>query len=124
MAAGLRTLVIGHDHVAGLGHFGRALEALGFDLHPVTVVPESRFTSPDVSYTYPAHADWDAIIRTGAPWPRSQTQSWWPREVEFLRTSHELVLQPRPSPRRPAVDVSLPTAWPTARGRRPVRRRP
>lgn len=89
MTPRLRTLVIGHDYVAGLGYFGQALDVLGFDLCPVTVVPRSRFTSPNVSFTYPAPADWDAIITTGAPWPRSQTESWWPREVEFLRKSHE-----------------------------------
>ena len=89
MAPRLRTLVIGHDHVAGLGYFGQALDALGFDLHPVTVVPECRFTSPNVSYDYPPPADWDAVITVGAPWPRSQTESWWPSEVEFLRKAHE-----------------------------------
>lgn len=84
-----RLLVIGHDHVAGLGYIGDELKERGFALDQITVVPEERFAQPNVDFTYPDPRSWDGIVSTGAPWPREQTNRWWPREVEFLRTAFD-----------------------------------
>lgn len=87
MGSPRRLLIVGHDHVAGLGYLGDELQRRGFALEPLTVVPEERFTRPDVDFTYPDPRGWDGIISTGAPWPRNQTTRWWPREIEFLRAA-------------------------------------
>ncbi|MFC5065646.1 type 1 glutamine amidotransferase [Actinomycetospora atypica] len=74
----MRTLVIGHDHVAGLGHL---------DLGPVTwftVVGEDRFDDPDVAVSFPDPAAYDLVVTLGAPWPRERIAGWAADEVRFL----------------------------------------
>ena len=84
-----QVLVIGHDHVAGLGHLGRELRRRGLRLTPVTVVPEHRFGRPDVSFPTISASDWAGIITLGAPWPRDRISSWSSQEVELLREAHD-----------------------------------
>ena len=85
----VEVLVIGHDHVAGLGHLGLELRSRGVRLSPVTVVPESRFSEPEVSFPTLVASDWAGIITLGAPWPRERITSWSGREVDFLRDAHD-----------------------------------
>ena len=82
-----RLLVIGHDHVAGLGHLGGALWGRGLALEQITVVPEAAAGRPDVDFRYPGLGGWDGVVTLGAPWPRERIARWWPREVEFLRAA-------------------------------------
>ncbi len=70
--------MIGHDHVAGLGHL---------DLGPVTwfpVVGQDRFDDPDVEVTFPDPAAWDLVVTLGAPWPRRSIAGWAAAETAFL----------------------------------------
>ena len=70
--------MIGHDHVAGLGHL---------DLGPVTwfpVVGQDRFDDPDVEVTFPDPAAWDLVVTLGAPWPRRSIEGWAAAETAFL----------------------------------------
>lgn len=85
-----RTLAIGHDHVASLGWVGDALEEFGHHVTMIHVVPESRFDHPNVDFEFPDPSDWDAIVTTGAPWPRELIAAWLPREISFLRRAHDL----------------------------------
>lgn len=85
MTPGKRVLVVGHDHVAGLGHVGEGLEQRGWTLEWFTVVPQERFTEPDVEVRFPDPRTWDLVITLGAPWPRRDISTWWPAEVDFLR---------------------------------------
>lgn len=84
-----RFLVIGHDHVAGLGYLGERLQQLQVSLEQVTVVPKERALRPNVDFHYPDLRGWDGVITLGAPWPRDETAQWWPREVSFLRNAFE-----------------------------------
>jgi GMP synthase-like glutamine amidotransferase len=84
----VRALVIGHDHIGDPGLVGQALEAAGWSLHPVTVVPADRFHAPDVDARFPDPAGWDLVVTLGAPWPRSAISTWAPREVELLARAH------------------------------------
>lgn len=84
-----RALVVGHDHVAGLGHLGGGLERRGWVLDWFTVVPAERFSRPDVEARFPDPRRWDLIITLGAPWARHDIATWWPAEVGFLREALE-----------------------------------
>ncbi|MEJ2866548.1 hypothetical protein WCD74_02140 [Actinomycetospora sp. OC33-EN08] len=84
-----QALVIGHDHVAAIEHLGTDLERRGFSVSGFTVVPEDRFTRPDVVVTYPDPLAWDLVVTVGAPWPRHAIDGWARREVEFLARRHE-----------------------------------
>lgn len=87
---GMRALVIGHDHIGDPGWIGSALEAAGWSLEPMTVVPEHRFGTPDVDARFPDPAGWDLVVTLGAPWPRTAITTWAPREVELLARAHRL----------------------------------
>ncbi|WP_433801624.1 type 1 glutamine amidotransferase [Actinomycetospora sp. CA-084318] len=70
-----RTLVVGHDAVAGLGCL---------DLGAVT-----WFTAlPDDDVTFPDPTPYDRVVVLGAPWPRS-AMPWIERERAFLTTAHD-----------------------------------
>lgn len=80
----MRALVIGHDHVAGIEHVGDELIWRGYELTWWHLVPEARFTEPDIAVDFPAPADWDLVVTLGAPWPRDRIANWAGEEVEFL----------------------------------------
>ncbi|WP_018333204.1 type 1 glutamine amidotransferase [Actinomycetospora chiangmaiensis] len=70
-----RTLVVGHDAVAGLGCL---------DLGEV-----EWFTAlPDVDVVFPDPTPYDRVVVLGAPWPRS-AMGWLDRERRFLTTAHD-----------------------------------
>lgn len=81
---GMRALVIGHDHVAGIEHLGDELAGRGFELSWWQVVPEHRFADPDVAVEFPDVTGWDLVVTLGAPWPRELIAGWAEREVAFL----------------------------------------
>ncbi|MEQ3553644.1 type 1 glutamine amidotransferase [Pseudonocardia nematodicida] len=84
-----RALVIGHDHVAGLGLLESVLRSSGIDLTWLTVVPADRVDSPDVDVAFPEPRAWDLVITLGAPWPRDRIRGWAAAETGFLRRAHD-----------------------------------
>lgn len=83
-------LVIGHDHLAGLGILEPALTSRDVALDWFRVVSAERFTTPDVDVDFPdPHHRWDMIITLGAGWPRGQIQHWAAKEIKFLRQAHQ-----------------------------------
>lgn len=84
-----RALVIGHDHVAGLGHLEAILYEAGYLLTWLTVVPAAKFSTPGIALTYPEASQWDLIVTLGAPWPAEQITTWTSTEVDFLRSAHD-----------------------------------
>ncbi|WP_224393085.1 gamma-glutamyl-gamma-aminobutyrate hydrolase family protein [Pseudonocardia sp. ICBG1293] len=85
----MRAIVIGHDHVAGLGLLGPALERRDIRPEWTTVVPADRYDDPDVDLVLPDPAGADLVVTLGAPWPRERIEGWAAREVAFLRTAHD-----------------------------------
>lgn len=84
-----QALVIGHDHVAGLGHLEAVLIGAGYQLTWFTVVPAERFLTAGVTVAFPKEFGWDLIVTLGAPWPAGQISTWTGKEVEFLRSAHD-----------------------------------
>lgn len=81
--------MIGHDHVAGLGHLEAILLGAGYKLTWFTVVPAEKFSTPGIAVTFPQASQWDLIVTLGAPWSAEQITSWTSTEVDFLRNAHE-----------------------------------
>ena len=89
----MRALVVQHDHVTEPGLVGARLVERGYDLTVVTVVPEDRHHSPDVTFDFPDADDWDLIVALGAPWSvyaESAVGSWIGGELALLRKAHHL----------------------------------
>ena len=82
-------LVIGHDHVAGLGLLGPVLATHGYRPEWFTVVPADRYTTPDVDVTFPDPRSRDLVVTLGAPWPRDRIRGWAAAETRFLRRAHD-----------------------------------
>ncbi|MEV1290772.1 gamma-glutamyl-gamma-aminobutyrate hydrolase family protein [Pseudonocardia sp. NPDC049635] len=82
-------LVIGHDHVAGLGLLGPVLAAHGYLPQWQTVVPADRFDTPDVDVAFPDRRPRDLVVTLGAPWPRDRIRGWASAETRFLRRAHD-----------------------------------
>ncbi len=85
----MRAIVIGHDHVAGFGLLGPALERHGVRPEWTTVVPAARYDTPDVDTRFPDPTGADLVVTLGAPWPRERIAGWAAREVDFLRAAHD-----------------------------------
>jgi len=81
--------VIGHDHLAGLGHLEAILHEAGYLLTWFTVVPAERFSTPALAVTFPEASQWDLIVILGAPWPADQITAWTSTEAAFLRSAHD-----------------------------------
>lgn len=84
-----RALVIGHDHVAGLGPLEAILREDGYALTWLTVVPAEGFMTPALAVTYPQPSQWDLIVTLGAPWPVEEITTWTSTEIDFLRNAHD-----------------------------------
>ena len=88
----MRVLFVQQDHVSSLGHVGEGFARRGFDLETFQVVPEDRFTTPDVAVEFPDPLGYDAIVPLGAPWSvydDATIGSWIGDELRFLRTAHD-----------------------------------
>ncbi len=88
----MRVLFVRQDHVSPTGPVGEAFAELGYDVDDVLVVPEERFHSPDVRFTFPEPTDYDAIVPMGAPWSVYDEASigrWIGAELDFLRRAHD-----------------------------------
>lgn len=82
-------LVIGHDHVAGLGLLEPVLAAHGYRPEWLTVVPADRYDTPDVDVAFPDPRARDLVVTLGAPWPRDRIRGWAAAETRFLRRAHD-----------------------------------
>jgi GMP synthase-like glutamine amidotransferase len=61
-------LVVAHDHVSPTGPIGEQLERRGYTLRHHLVVPQARFTAPDVEPDFPDFTAHDAVVVLGAVW--------------------------------------------------------
>ncbi|NBM16948.1 glutamine amidotransferase-related protein [Streptomyces sp. GC420] len=89
----MRALVIRHEHVTRPGEVGARLAEHGYDLTVLTVVPEDRHHTPDVSFDFPDAGDWDLITVFGAPWSvydDTAVGGWIGGELALLRKAHHL----------------------------------
>ncbi len=88
----MRALFIQQDHVSPVGHVGAAFAARGFTIETLLVVPEDRFSRPDVRVTFPDPRAYDVVVPMGAPWSvydELTIGSWVRDELAFLRTAHD-----------------------------------
>jgi GMP synthase-like glutamine amidotransferase len=83
----MRVLFVKQDHSSPDGLIGDAFAASGWDVSELTVVPESRYHSPDVAVTFPAASEYDAVAFFGAVWSVSDTATipWITDEINYAR---------------------------------------
>jgi GMP synthase-like glutamine amidotransferase len=89
----VRVLFVKQDHASPSGLVGDAFAALGWDEFELTVVPESRFQSPDVPAYFPSADLFDAIVLFGAAWSVYDTDTigtWIGDEIAFARSAISL----------------------------------
>jgi len=89
----VRVLFVKQDHASPSGLIGDAFAALGWDEFELTVVPESRYTSPDVPAFFPSPDLFDAVVLFGAPWSVYDTATigtWVGDEIAFARSALSL----------------------------------
>jgi GMP synthase-like glutamine amidotransferase len=86
----VRALFVKQDHASPSGLVGDAFASLGWDEFELTVVPESRYSSPDVPAYFPSADLFDAVVLFGAPWSVYDTATigtWVGAEIEFARSA-------------------------------------
>jgi GMP synthase-like glutamine amidotransferase len=86
----MRVLFVKHDHASPSGLVGDAFTSLGWDVSELTVVPESRFRSPNVPVVFPSAEAFDALVFYGAPWSVYDTRAigtWIGEEIQFARST-------------------------------------
>lgn len=84
----MKALVIQHDHVSPTGPVGRRLEHHGFEITEFLVVPEEKFTAPNISVQFPNFSDFDLIVALGAPWGAWDDNcigNWLEPELDLVR---------------------------------------
>jgi GMP synthase-like glutamine amidotransferase len=89
----MRVLFVKQDHASPSGLVGDAFTSLGWDVCELTVVPESRFHSPDVPVVFPSAGAFDALVFYGAPWSVYDTRAigtWIGEEIAFARSAISL----------------------------------
>ena len=85
--------MVKQDHASPSGLVGEAFASLGWDEFELTVVPESRYRTPDVPAFFPSADLFDAIVLYGAPWSVYDTAaigSWVGDEIAFARSAVSL----------------------------------
>jgi GMP synthase-like glutamine amidotransferase len=85
--------MVKQDHASPSGLVGDAFASLGWDEFELTVVPESRFRTPDVPASFPSADLFDAIVLYGAPWSVYDTATigtWIGDEIAFARSAMSL----------------------------------
>jgi GMP synthase-like glutamine amidotransferase len=90
MLPGVRVLFVKQDHLSPSGLVGDAFASLGWDVSEMTVVPETRYHSPDVSVTFPAAGAFDAVAFYGAVWSvydSAAIGTWVDDEIAFARSA-------------------------------------
>jgi len=85
--AGMRALVVLHDHASSGGNVGERLRQRGFTVDEVVVVPVSRFDDPGVDFEFGDPTDYDLLVPAGAPWSvydHDRIGSWVKPEIAWL----------------------------------------
>lgn len=88
----MKALFIQHDHVSPTGAVGERFRYHGFETDEVLVVPEQRFSEPNVHFEFPNADDYDVLIPLGAPWGAWDDAcigNWLLPEIEWLRDAAE-----------------------------------
>ena len=86
----MRALFVKQDHASPSGLVGAAFASLGWDEFELTVVPESRYSTPDVPAYFPSADLFDAVVLFGAPWSVYDTATigtWVGAEIAFTRSA-------------------------------------
>ena len=89
----MRVLFVKQDHASPAGFVGSAFTDLGYDVSEFTVVPESRYDSPDVTAVFPDPGGYDAIVFFGSAWSvydEDTVGSWIGDEIAFARSAMDL----------------------------------
>jgi GMP synthase-like glutamine amidotransferase len=84
----MRALFVQHDHVSPVGPVGERLEARGYAVEELLVVPEDRFHAPAVDADFPDPTAYDVLVPMGAPWSVYDLATigpWVEPELAFLR---------------------------------------
>ena len=88
----MRVLFIQHDHLSPVGPVGERFVDRGYDVRTMSVVPQHRFSDPDVQVSFPDPLTFDAIVPMGAVWSvydDNSIGSWIHDELTFLRAAHD-----------------------------------
>jgi len=89
----MRVLFVKQDHASPAGFVGSAFTDLGYDVSEFTVVPESRYDSPDVTAVFPDPGGYDAIVFFGSAWSvydEDTVGSWIGDEIAVARSAMDL----------------------------------
>jgi GMP synthase-like glutamine amidotransferase len=89
----VRVLFVKQDHASPAGFVGSAFTDLGYDVSEFTVVPASRYDSPDVTAVFPDPGGYDAIVFFGAVWSvydEDTIGSWIGDEIAVARSAMDL----------------------------------
>ena len=89
----MRVLFVKQDHASPSGFVGSAFTDLGYDVSEFTVVPESRYDSPDVTAVFPDPGGYDAIVFFGSAWSvydEDTVGSWIGDEIAVARSAMDL----------------------------------
>jgi GMP synthase-like glutamine amidotransferase len=84
----VRVLFVKQDHASPGGLVEDAFASLGYDISEFTVVPRERYTSPNVTVTFPDPQAYDAIVLFGAVWAiydEAAIGNWIGDEITFTR---------------------------------------
>jgi GMP synthase-like glutamine amidotransferase len=84
----VRVLFVKQDHYSPGGLIGDGFAAAGWDVSEMRVVPAERFDSPDVEVTFPAPAEYDAVVFFGAVWSVCDAAKypWITEEISYARS--------------------------------------
>jgi len=89
----VRVLFVKQDHASPAGFVGSAFTDLGYDVSEFTVVPASRYDSPDVTAVFPDPGGYDAIVFFGSAWSvydEDTVGSWIGEEIAVARSAMDL----------------------------------
>jgi len=84
----VKALVIQHDHVSPTGPVGRRLVHHGFEITEFLVVPEEKFSTPNITVEFPNFDDFDLIVPLGAPWGAWDNEcigNWLEPELDLVK---------------------------------------
>ena len=89
----LKALFMQHDHVSPVGLIGEAFVNRGYEIETQLVVPEHRYTSPNVEFNFPDPSKFDVIVPMGSPWgawDNDTIGNWLEPELQWLRDADDL----------------------------------
>jgi GMP synthase-like glutamine amidotransferase len=87
----MRALFIEHDHVSLGGPIWRAFEARGYEIERFLIIPEEKYSTPNVTVEFPDFSKFDIIVPMGAPYGVYETErvgNWLLPELDLLKKAH------------------------------------